>query len=157
MNLNHRIAALAGMTTAELDASYRELFGQRPRYRSPAWLRKRIAFKLQENAHGGLPSVARAAIANLTADIVVPAAPPRTAATPPPLASTPALPKHGLRPGTVLQREWRGQRIAVEVTDAGIVWNGTNYSSLSAAAQAITGSKWNGRLFFGLVERSAKA
>ena len=46
--------------TAELDAEYRERFGHRPRYRNPTWLRKRIAYKMQEDRFGGLPSVARA-------------------------------------------------------------------------------------------------
>ena len=157
MTLETQLAALAQMTTAELDAEYRERFGHRPRYRSPAWLRKRIAYKMQEDRFGGLPSVARAALANLTASIELPDAPPRAPAAPSAPVRPPKRASHGLRPGTVLQRQWRGQRIAVEVTEAGIVWNGTNYSSLSAAAQAITGTKWNGKLFFGLTERSTTA
>lgn len=157
MSLETQIAALAHMTTAELDAEYRERFGHRPRYRNPTWLRKRIAYKLQEDRFGGLPSVARAALASLTAGIEVPAAPPRASTAPPTPVRAPTRATHGLRPGTVLQRLWRGQRIAVEVTEGGIVWNGTTYPSLSAAAMAVTGSKWNGKLFFGLTERSTTA
>ncbi len=54
----------------------------------------------------------------------------------------------------MLQREWRGQPIRVEVTREGFVWNGETYRSLSAVAFAVTGAKWNGKLFFGLTERS---
>ncbi|MBK8100636.1 MAG: DUF2924 domain-containing protein [Planctomycetes bacterium] len=93
------------------------------------------------------PAVGRqGAIARLNADVTVPtAAPPRST----PITST------GPRPGTVLQREWRGQQIRVEVTADGFVWNGNRYGSLSAVAFAITGAKWNGKLFFGLTERKA--
>ena len=58
------------------------------------------------------------------------------------------------RPGTVLQREWHGHQIRVEVLPDGFVWNGDSYGSLSAVARAITGARWNGRLFFGLTGRS---
>lgn len=46
-----------------------------------------------------------------------------------------------------------GQKIQVEVAEGSYVWNGTPFRSLSAVAKAITGTTWNGRLFFGLTER----
>jgi hypothetical protein len=52
--------------------------------------------------------------------------------------------------GTRLRREWQGRIVEVEVTDAGFVHAGTAYPSLSAAASAIAGSRWNGPRFFGL-------
>ena len=58
----------------------------------------------------------------------------------------------------MLEREYRGRRIQVEVTDdGGFVWDGNRYRSLSAVAFAVTGSKWNGRLFFNLTGRASKA
>ncbi len=145
MNVADQIAALDPLSTAELAAEYERLHGQRPRYRSPAWLRKRIAFKLQLAAYGGLPGPARAELDRLAADLRLPGAPRRDA---------PAAATGQPRPGTVLQREWRGQPIRVEVTREGFVCNGQTYRSLSAVAFAITGAKWNGKLFFGLTERS---
>lgn len=56
------------------------------------------------------------------------------------------------RVGTVLVREWQGRMEHVVVLDSGFAWNGTPYRSLSAAAFAITGTKWNGRRFFGVGE-----
>src|SRR5262249_21679082 len=47
-----------------------------------------------------------------------------------------------LKPGTILAREWNGQCHRVMVVDAGFVWNGKAYDSLSRIAFAITGSKW---------------
>jgi hypothetical protein len=55
-----------------------------------------------------------------------------------------------LLPGTVLQREWKGQNHRVMVVDNGFCWEGRSYDSLSKIACAITGTKWNGPRFFGL-------
>lgn len=61
-------------------------------------------------------------------------------------------PKANLRltPGTRLVRDWRGVTHEVCVTEHGFSWRGTSYSSLSAIARAITGTRWNGPAFFGL-------
>jgi hypothetical protein len=55
-----------------------------------------------------------------------------------------------LRPGTVLEREFGGVLHRVAVTKYGCSWNGGNFHSLSEAARAITGTRWNGPRFFGL-------
>ena len=56
--------------------------------------------------------------------------------------------------GTTLVREWRGEQIRVEVHENGFEWRGTMFRSLSGVARAITGTTWNGRLFFGLTKRT---
>ena len=55
-----------------------------------------------------------------------------------------------LKPGTVLVREYNGERHTVTVMPDGFSWQETTYSSLSVIAQTITGTKWNGPRFFGL-------
>jgi len=55
-----------------------------------------------------------------------------------------------LKPGTLLTREWQGRIERVTVVSSGFAWNGATYTSLSAAAFAITGTKWNGHRFFGV-------
>jgi Protein of unknown function (DUF2924) len=55
-----------------------------------------------------------------------------------------------LKPGTVLLREYQGERHTVTVVANGYVWHETTYASLSAIARAITGTSWNGPRFFGL-------
>ena len=62
-----------------------------------------------------------------------------------------------LRPGTILAREWNGQMQQVAVLADGFAWNGKTYPSLSKAAFAITGTRWNGPKFFGLRDKPAKA
>jgi hypothetical protein len=55
-----------------------------------------------------------------------------------------------LRPGTVLVREYQGERHTVTVVPGGFVWHEATYPSLSTIARAITGTAWNGPRFFGL-------
>jgi hypothetical protein len=62
------------------------------------------------------------------------------------------------RPGTLLQREYRGETIAVTVPADGFEYQGRHYGSLSAIATEVSGTRWNGLAFFGLTRtrRSAK-
>jgi Protein of unknown function (DUF2924) len=52
--------------------------------------------------------------------------------------------------GTRLIREWQGVEHCVTVLDDGFEYQGRHYRSLSAIARAITGTRWNGLIFFGL-------
>ena len=152
MTIETQIAALAGLSVPELDAEYRRLFGRPPRRRHPTYLRKRISFRLQENAFGGLGGPARAELERLASELRLPAATPQDrarAAERPGRAGRP-------RPGTVLQRQWHDQQIRVEVTADGFVFNGEHFASLSAIAKRVTGQHWSGPRFFGLVGRAAK-
>lgn len=63
-----------------------------------------------------------------------------------PVAPSPAP----LKAGTRLVREWRGRTHVVEVGDAGIVYDGRSYRSLSEIARVITGARWSGPRFFGV-------
>jgi hypothetical protein len=58
--------------------------------------------------------------------------------------------------GTVLGREWNGQMQRVAVLADGFAWKGKTYPSLTKAAFAITGTRWNGPKFFGLRDKPAK-
>ena len=149
MNLRVVINTLQSLSTAELAAEYEGLFGRKPRCRSPVWMRKRIAYQAQVAAYGGLSGPARAELERVAAEVRLP-----DAATRGHVGGNKAKRSNGQpSPGTVLQREWRGQQIRVEVLPDGFAWNGDSYGSLSAVAKAITGAKWNGRLFFGLTKR----
>lgn len=59
-------------------------------------------------------------------------------------------PDRRLKAGTVLVREYQGERHTVTVVPGGYVWRENTYSSLSTIARAITGTAWNGPRFFGL-------
>ena len=77
------------------------------------------------------------------------AAPAKTAA---PRERDPRLP----RPGGVLTRTFKGKEIKVEVLDAGFAYDGKTWRSLSAIAKEVSGTSWNGFLFFGLQTRAKK-
>ncbi|KAK0360300.1 hypothetical protein LTR94_027839 [Friedmanniomyces endolithicus] len=62
----------------------------------------------------------------------------------------PAVRTAAFKPGSRLEREWKGERYQVDVIDGGYVWNGRTFTSLSPIARQITGSRWNGPRFFGL-------
>ena len=61
------------------------------------------------------------------------------------------------RPGTVLTRTFNGKEIKVEVLDAGFRYDGDVWRSLSAIARKVSGTSWNGYLFFNLLTRAKKA
>ena len=150
MNLADQVAVLQNAPVAELAARYLEVFGHPPRSRrNAAWLRKRIAHQMQVVAFGGLSRAARTALDRLVAEIQLP-----TTAKPMPAPVAHRDP----RPGTVLQRVWHGKEVRVLVTvDGAFEWDGRRFTSLSAVAREVTGSRWNGRLFFNLVGRSSKS
>lgn len=60
-----------------------------------------------------------------------------------------------LKPGTRLIRNWKGTRHAVTTKADGFDYQGRHYTSLSQIANGITGSRWNGRAFFGLKNKEA--
>ena len=55
-----------------------------------------------------------------------------------------------LKVGTVLVREYQGERHTVTVVGDGYVWRDATYASLSTIARAITGTAWSGPRFFGV-------
>ncbi len=143
MTLAAQIAALQNLATAELCAEFERLHGRRPRYRSPVWLKKRIAHSLQVAAFGGLSAPARAELERLAGDMRLPAAAPTANTRGDDGRQQP-------RPGTVLQRAWHGKLIRVAVTAEGFVHEGELFASLSAVAKHVTGQHWSGPRFFNL-------
>ena len=55
-----------------------------------------------------------------------------------------------VRPGTKFIRQWQGKKHEVESTGSVFLYNGESYKSLSAIARKITGTQWNGKVFFGV-------
>ena len=57
------------------------------------------------------------------------------------------------RPGTLLTRQFKDRRIVVKVLENGFEYQSQRYRSLSAIAREVTGTRWNGLVFFGVAER----
>ena len=155
-----RVAQLTTMTVSQLRETYRETFGESTASRHHQWLVRRLAWRFQANEEGGLSERARARAADLARDATLRVTPPRVAAIDAPLrtkqVALPRFAETGLAPGTYLRRAWHGQEIVVTVLPNGFDYAGTVYRSLSAVARAVTGTQWNGLVFFGLKKQPAR-
>lgn len=158
-----QILALQKMTVAQLRKKWKELYGgEGSRSCNRVYLWRRLAWRVQELAYGGLSERAKARIAELNRDDDLRMLPPRgwrpptngngdgtsTQESRKPLRD-PRLP----RPGSTLTRLYRGHEIRVAVLEDGFEYDSRRYASLSALAREITGQRWNGLLFFGLTKR----
>jgi len=160
--LKRELAALDRMTVDELRVKHRLVFGEENRSRHRDYLRKRIAWRLQALAEGGLSERARQRALEIANDadlrIRMPVAP----------QMPPAAPErtkvHVFRegrdarlpiPGTTLTRVYRGETIRVTVLEDGFEYEGERYRSLTAVAKKVTGSHWNGIHFFGIGKEAA--
>ena len=134
-----RLAALKTVTTLTLKQQWRDLFGAEPPPYNRRFLESRLAYRIQELAYGGLKPETLARLEALGEQldggkISVR----RLRGDDKPIA------------GTQLIREYQGVEYVATVTRAGYEYQGRPYQSLSAIARAITGTRWNGRVFFGL-------
>ncbi len=134
-----RLAALKGTPTPDLKKLWQELYGKEPPPYNRRFLESRLAYRIQELAYGGLkPETVRRLeelAEDLDGDNILKR---RQPANNRPIS------------GTRLVREWQGVDHQVTVLDAGFEYQGRPYKSLSAIARAITGTRWNGLIFFGL-------
>ena len=145
------IARLRAMSLDDLADRYQAEFGRTPKIRHREYLWKRIAWKIQERRFGGLSNKAQATLEALIAEIELPPAEDTRMVT----GKLRGPHKPGMpSTGTILTKDWNGQRIHVEVLEKGFAYDGEVYRSLTAVAKAVTGTHWNGKLFFGLTKRS---
>ena len=134
-----RLAALKTTPTPELKRQWRELFATEPPAFNRRYLESRLAFRLQELTYGGLKPETIRRLERLGEELDGgDRKKSRIRAVLRPIA------------GTRLIREWQGVEQVITVTQAGFEWQGRPYNSLSAIARAITGTRWNGWVFFGL-------
>ena len=127
--IDREVEALAGLDLEGLRAAWQRHYGTPPPLRSVELMRLILAWRLQAAADGGLDRETRRKLKRQGA------------------AEVEGL---SLGVGTRLRREWKGRPAEVVVEAEGFRWEGTLYPSLSAAASAIAGTRWNGPRFFGL-------
>jgi len=133
------IGALKSMSVTGLKARWRELFDTEPPCAfNRRFLESRLAYRIQELAYGGLKPETLERLAALAQQ--VDGKPNRRARSAQDRPIT----------GTRLVREWQGVEHSVTVRDDGYEYEGRPYKSLSAIARLITGTRWNGWIFFGL-------
>jgi hypothetical protein len=136
-----RLQALDAMDKATLHREWQRLF------RSPAPARVTrdllvlgVAWKIQEQAFGGLSAAARRRLAELAKSLDE-------------TGERRGTRVPSLKPGARLVREWRGQTHTILVREDGFEWQGKLWRSLSAIAREITDGHWSGPRFFGLTSK----
>jgi hypothetical protein len=156
LNIAKEVAALHRLTTKQLQDRYANVFGEATQANNRAWLVKRVAWRLQALAEGDLSERARQRAAELANLADLRSSPPRTSVVSEELerTHTGTLKDHDddrlPPPGTVLTRLYKGETLQVKVLDHGFEFEGQVFRSLSAVAKHITGSHYNGYLFFRL-------
>jgi len=151
------IEALRHMTVGQLKQKYGEVFGEASRSHHKQFLFRRIAWRMQANAWGGLSERARRRVLEIADDADLRIRAPRnflkveldesrTIETRVAPTEDPRLPI----PGTMLVRRYRGKDIVVRVREDGFEYGGNIHRSLSSAVREATGTPWNGFAFFGL-------
>ena len=136
--VKNRLSLLPQMSKPQLLVFWRKVFHAAPPQRVRRdLLIKLLAYRVQEQAYGGLSAATRRRLSELARKFE---AHPNAE-----LAGTPPI-----KPGTRLLRDWRGEAHRVTVLENGYEYAGKRYSSLSQIARLITGTRWSGPLFFGL-------
>src|SRR5712671_6396863 len=142
---HEQIKALRKLPAAALREHYGELFGEESRSSNRQFLFRRVAWRLQSLAQGNLSERARERAREIADDADVKIQPAKTF-----LAGKSSSERDPRLPpvGTILRRTFKGAEICVTVLDRGFEYEGRPYTSLSAIASEIAGSRWNGFSFF---------
>ena len=131
-----RVAALPSMTTSQLKEMWRQYHETEAPPFNRAFLVSRLAHRIQEMAYDSLSERDEKRLERIPADDAQ--------------QEKKRPPGERLMTGTRLTREWKGVLHSCVVLDDGFEHQGRRFKSLSAVANFITGTKWNGLVFFGL-------
>jgi len=128
-SLEAHLTELPSLPRAALIEEFERVYRRSPPLRlSNRILALAVGYRLQEQAHGGLP-------AELSRRL---------------LSDQPIVAPTRTSPGTILIREWQGREYTVTVHPDHAEYDGQRYRSLTEVAFRITGQKRSGPLFFGL-------
>ena len=142
--VSQELDRLSHLPLPKLRAIWAERWGDAAEFRSRDQLYRAMAYRIQADAYGGLSVRLRREISDLGARFAEDRG----------FSPGPSL---SLKPGSTLIREWGGKRHEVFVVTGGFAFDGRTFRSLSQVAFAITGTKWNGPVFFGVKARKSPA
>jgi hypothetical protein len=136
--LEAEIGCLPDLSLLELRHRWKTLFGHpAPKSLRRNFLVRAVAYQMQVEAYGGLSVATKRRLREIANAV-------RTGDANAMLGSS------RIKPGTQMIRQWQGTTHTVTALVEGFEWNGRTYKSLSAVANAITGTNWNGFAFFGI-------
>lgn len=148
-----KIMDLKSMSLEELQKRYEEVFeGSKAPSNNKVYLWRKIAYRIQERDCGELAEKAQGKIE----EFIQKYDPINNNALRPDNSETPESGKKSNRdkrlpiPGTIITKEYKGNKIQIKILESGFEYNNKTYKSLSAIAKETTGAHWNGYLFFGL-------
>ena len=138
MSLETEIGRLPDLSLLELRHRWKALFGHpAPKSLRRSFLARAVAYQMQVEAYGGLSDATKRRLREIANAV-------RNGDTNAIQGSS------RIKPGTQMIRQWKNTTHTVTALAEGFEWNGRTYKSLSAVANAITGTNWNGFAFFGI-------
>jgi hypothetical protein len=159
-----QLEGLKRMTVGQLREKHVEVFGEESRSNHRQLLFRRIAWRIQALAEGGLSERARRRAMEIANDADLRIRAPRGAFQKGDLVpvltvrrkvaadADPRLPA----PGTLLMRRYKDRDVIVKVLKDGFEFDGRIYRSLSAIAREVTRTRWNGYVFFNLEQAAGR-
>ena len=136
------VASLPHLSMTELWQLWDKHFDDRPGHHHRGWVESRLAYRIQENAFGGMKPSLRKKLQDIG----------QTGQLPRQLQN-----KTRLLPGTILTRSYDGAEHRVLVHGGkDFEYLGQRFKSLSAVACHITGTHLSGPAFFGLPTHNGK-
>jgi hypothetical protein len=144
LEVSRRLEALRDLSPDELRKEWRRLYRSQPPRLSRDLLVRALVYRIQELRYGGLSKVSRRKLDALVqawrseGEIALEGAP-------------------KIRVGARLVREWNGRTHTITVEEDGFTYAGRSYCSLSAIAREITGARWSGPRFFGLLPKKGNS
>ncbi len=137
-----QITKLQSMSAQELDNIWRTMFDHESKVNSRKYIIGKIAYRIQELAYGALETATENKIKACAKETQ------RNVITP----KTQKSKKFRPAIGTIIAKKYHDKIHEVMVVNEGFSYGGSVYKSLSAIANKITGTKWNGLRFFGVKE-----
>ena len=153
------IEQLRTLNVIALQKKYQQIFGDASRSSNKQYLFRRLAWRLQANAEGGLSERACHRAVQIADEADLRTRAPKGFLSAQVSATAIVDHPHPQRDarlpasGSLLTRRLNDRQIVVKVLAEGFEFESRHYRSLSAIAREVTGTRWNGLLFFGLAER----
>jgi len=151
-NVLAQILVLKEMKTNDLFIKYGQAFdGEKPSSNNAEYLRKKVAYRIQKNAHGGLSETAETRLNQLITvyDPINNRLLRKVRANKQSRAQITRDRRLPI-PGSIINKIYKGNAIKVKVLEKGFEYESKYYRTLSQVANAVTGDHWNGYMFFGL-------